>query len=250
MPIHDWTSVDAGIFHAFHLQWIADISGVLNRGLLPPEFYALADQVAGDFAPDVLTLNITPLPVLDAPSGGIALADAPPKADLRIRSQTRRYASRVVAIRHVSNHRIVAMIELVSPGNKSSQAALNAFVHKAQQFIAAGVHLLIIDLFPPSSRDPMGLPAAILEQDSMNGKGLPAGKPLTCASYMAGGEEEAFINFVQVGDPLPQMPLFLTNDIYVLAPLEQTYCSAWEAMPTFWRKRLEAHQRAVSDEQR
>jgi hypothetical protein len=25
MPIHDWTKVDAGIFHAFHLHWIAAI---------------------------------------------------------------------------------------------------------------------------------------------------------------------------------------------------------------------------------
>ena len=35
MPIHDWTRVDAGIFHAFHLSWIAEIARVLNRGQLP-----------------------------------------------------------------------------------------------------------------------------------------------------------------------------------------------------------------------
>ena len=26
MPIHDWSHVDAGIFHAFHHDWITDIS--------------------------------------------------------------------------------------------------------------------------------------------------------------------------------------------------------------------------------
>ena len=57
MPIHDWTRVGAGIFHHFHLEWIGDLSRVLNRGLLPPDYYALAEQFAGGFGPDVLTLQ-------------------------------------------------------------------------------------------------------------------------------------------------------------------------------------------------
>ena len=44
MPIHDWTRVDAGIFHDFHLGWIAEIRHVLNGGLLPPNYYALAER--------------------------------------------------------------------------------------------------------------------------------------------------------------------------------------------------------------
>ena len=34
MPIHDWARVDAGIFHAFHHDWITEIARALNRGLL------------------------------------------------------------------------------------------------------------------------------------------------------------------------------------------------------------------------
>src|SRR3954447_8617745 len=41
MPIHDWTRVDAGIFHAFHHGWIEELSRRLNRGLLPEDYYAL-----------------------------------------------------------------------------------------------------------------------------------------------------------------------------------------------------------------
>jgi hypothetical protein len=33
MPIHDWTRVDAGIFHHFHQQWIVAITKV--TGLSP-----------------------------------------------------------------------------------------------------------------------------------------------------------------------------------------------------------------------
>jgi hypothetical protein len=35
MPIHDWTRVDAGIFHHFHQRWIGVITDVLNQRLLP-----------------------------------------------------------------------------------------------------------------------------------------------------------------------------------------------------------------------
>ena len=57
MPVHDWTRVDAGIFHHFHHAWIEEISRTLNAGLLPADYYALAQQFAGGFGPDVLTLQ-------------------------------------------------------------------------------------------------------------------------------------------------------------------------------------------------
>lgn len=43
MPIHDWTSDDAGIVHHFHSRWMAAITHTLNDGLLPPEQDDLAD---------------------------------------------------------------------------------------------------------------------------------------------------------------------------------------------------------------
>src|SRR3954453_5773518 len=59
MPVHDWTLVDAGIFHAFHHDWITDIARVLNQGILPEDYYALPEQHAAGFGPDVLTLQGT-----------------------------------------------------------------------------------------------------------------------------------------------------------------------------------------------
>src|SRR3954469_8313032 len=57
MPMHDWTRVDAGIFHAFHHEWVSEIGRALNRGLLPSDYYALPEQQAAGFGPDVLTLQ-------------------------------------------------------------------------------------------------------------------------------------------------------------------------------------------------
>ena len=47
MSVHDWTRVEAGIFHDFHTVWIAEIRSALNEGLLPSDYYALAEQHAG-----------------------------------------------------------------------------------------------------------------------------------------------------------------------------------------------------------
>src|SRR5438128_9803329 len=241
MPIHDWTQVDAGIFHAFHHDWITEISRALNRGLLPAAYYALPEQLAGGLGPDVLTLrrpgsNGSP-PAVEPPDGGVALAVAPPKVRIRMASEANRYAAKakVVTVRHVSTHQVVAMVEILSPGNKNNQNGLNSFVRKAHEALAAGIHLLLVDLFPPSSRDPQGIHRAVWGEDCGKDYALLADKPLTCVAYVGGPSAEAFIELVGVGDALPDMPLFLTPEVYVLVPLETTYQLAWEGMPAFWR---------------
>jgi len=37
MPMHDWTRVPNGVFHAFHNTWIGDLQKALNDNLLPPD---------------------------------------------------------------------------------------------------------------------------------------------------------------------------------------------------------------------
>jgi hypothetical protein len=54
MPIHDWTRVDAGLFHAFHHQWIASLCDALNAGGLPPGYFALPEQSVGRPVPAIL----------------------------------------------------------------------------------------------------------------------------------------------------------------------------------------------------
>lgn len=39
MPIHDWSPVDVGVFHDFHLAWIDVMRLELNARLLPEPFY-------------------------------------------------------------------------------------------------------------------------------------------------------------------------------------------------------------------
>src|SRR5687768_3253325 len=96
MPIHDWTRVSAGTFHHFHGAWIQLLSHVLNHGILPEGFYALAEQVAGGMIPDVLTLQA----VDNDPSGnggspgggGTAVAESPPKVSISVELERRLYS--------------------------------------------------------------------------------------------------------------------------------------------------------------
>jgi len=243
MPIHDWTRVGPGIFHAFHHRWIAGLSDSLNAGLLPTNYYALPEQVAGGLGPDILTLQTPGTGKGDPahPSGGVAVATAPPKVWLRTRAELDVYAAKAkaVVIRHASQHQVVAIVEIVSPGNKRTRHAVRRFAEKAEEILRAGVHLTIIDLFPAGPRDPQGLHKEIWAQGIDEDFALPPGKPLTLASYTGGTLPEAFVEPTAVGSTLADMPLFLTPEVYVPLPLEVTYTAAFEAMPAYWRDVLE-----------
>jgi hypothetical protein len=239
MPVHDWTRVDAGIFHHFHHSWIEEIQRCLNQRLLPPEYYALAEQIAGGLGPDVLTLQkpATHVAQVEEPGGGVAVAEVPPKARFHERAEMDAYAAKAkaVVIRHRSKHQVVAVVEIVSPGTKNSRNELRSFARKATELLQAGIHLLVVDLFPPGPRDPQGIHKAIWDEVMDNEFQLPEDKPLTVASYIGGICPEAFIEPVAVGDALPEMPLFLVPEIYVPVPLDATYSAAWDALPSFWR---------------
>jgi hypothetical protein len=245
MPMHDWTRVEAGIFHAFHHRWISALSDVLNAGLLPADYYALPEQQAAGFGPDVLTLQDQNPSADESIGGGTGAAtalQAPPQT--RFMAQTdaefyRRKKSSVV-VRHVSGDRIVAMVEIVSPGNKASQHAFRAFVDKACELLEHRIHLLLIDPFPPGRRDPNGIHAAIWEMVEDNPFRLPAEKPLTLVAYECDLTTRAYIEPVAVGDLLPDMPLFLQPRGCVTAPLETTYQTAFTVLPRRWRRVLEA----------
>lgn len=239
MPIHDWRSVDAGIFHHFHHSSIEEIQRALNQGLLPPDYYALSEQIAGGIGPDVLTLQkpLTEAIGIDDPRGGVAVTTTPPKVRFRARAEPDLYAAKAktVVIHHRSNHQIIAIVGIVSPGNKSDRHGIRTFVEKAVATLRAGIHLLIADLFPPGPRDPQGIHKVIWDELIDNDFTLPEDKLLTMAAYSADKIPEYFVETVAIGDPLPEMPLFLTPYVYIPMPLEATYCAAWDAFPSFWR---------------
>ena len=164
MPIHDWTRVDHGTFHHFHVAWSVALYDALNE-VLPPDYYAMVEQHAPPGKPDVLALRVA----AGSPpgsGGGTSLrtvAVAPPRVHHRSRAADDYVADRkTVTVRHRSGGEIVALIEVASPGNKSSRHGLREFVDKVTAAIGRGLHVMVIDLFPPGPRDPNGFHPADL----------------------------------------------------------------------------------------
>lgn len=245
MPVHDCTRVEAGIFRDFHAAWIAEIRKVLNGGVLPEGYYALAEQHAGRTIADILTLHASPVsqPPLPLPpaAGGTLLAEAPPRVRRKQTIEPEAQLRRTLAIRHVSGHRLVAILEILSPANKDRAEHVEEFTTKAVSALGVGVHVLLVDLFPPGPNDPNGIHSVI--QQRLNRweepSDVPAEEPLTLASCAAGPRVETYVEHLAVGAALPEMPVFLQSDRYVNVPLESTYEAAYEGMPAFWRDVLE-----------
>ncbi len=255
MPVHDWNRVTAGTFHDFHLAWIAELRRALSGGLLPRGYYALAEQVAGDIIPDVLMLqrsqDDSALDGLREDTDGgtdasvLTVTNSPPRVSVTATTHeaiTVALRRRQIVIRHATGDRIVALIEIVSPGNKESQPMLRAFLEKSAAALQAGYHLLLLDLWPPGNFDPAGIHGALW---AMVG-GTPylprADRPLTLAAYAVRGPGlvTAYVEPLSVGAPLPDMPLFLAPEHYVNVPLEHTYHAAWQGVPERWRRVIES----------
>lgn len=183
----------------------------------PPDYFALVEQNIRGPIPDVLTLQL---------SAGMSEVDV--------------YADKAnrITVRHRHGN-VVAVIEIVSPGNKASRAEFRSLVEKSAAVIRQGVHLLVIDLFPPGKRDPQGVPKAIWDELGEEELELPPDKPLTMGAFDAGPPRVAYVEPVAVGDVLPEMPLFLKPEYYVPAPLEATYQTTWSAFPAALKGLLE-----------
>src|SRR5256885_1943722 len=121
MTLHNWSRAHPSTFHSFHLAWNVHLASALNRGMLPPDHYALVEAHAAH------SLLLTP-----SPKG----------------------KRRTLTIRHTSGHRIIALIEILSPSNKSSPNNVAELVRKVVEALRASIHVVFLDQLPPGRHDP------------------------------------------------------------------------------------------------
>ena len=256
MKIHDWRRVGAGTFHHFHNAWITHLCEALNAGRLPKDVYALGEQQTSDFGPDVVALHLgfqdlSGSPPYEPPSGSdtdhdggmVAVAEAPPVVRLAVEAgeETEYYLAkrRSVVIRHSSDDRVVAFIEIVSPANKHSPDRVHEFCEKVVTALKEGVHVLVMDLLPNTKAASEGMHGAIWDELLAGNYDAPADSPQTLASYCAKRPIKAFVEPTAVGRELIDMPLFLTPTHYVSVPLGATYLQAYAGVPERWRSVIE-----------
>lgn len=214
MPIHDWSRAEASVFHAFRHRWLGALCDAMNDGRLPDDHFAMIEETAG-------LAEATP---------GAQLPNNGPAPD-----PTRR--ADCITIRQ-GEGRLVAVVEVVSPGDKANAAWLNELVGSIAAFIGQRVHVLLVDLFPPGRHDPRGVHNAVWDTIEPEEFKIPAERPLVVASYDSGPIAATYVEPMAVGEILPEMPLFLEPGVYSPTPLEATYQAAWQVLPAGLRSRL------------
>jgi hypothetical protein len=241
MPIHDWTRVDHALFHDFYLGWVTRLSASLNDGVLPSSHYALTETIRDGRRPSFVELPEEPTVSLPERSGGVRLyADEPPRTTFHDVCLHPEYAEKVITIRASSLNNVVAALRIVAADTKRSRYRIAQFVGWAVEVLREGISLLLVDPFPPGPLNPQGIHKAVWDEFIDNDFALPRGKPLTLVSYVGGRIIETFVEPAAIGGTLAAMPLFLNPGEYVAVPLEETYQTVWEQLPSPLKELLDS----------
>lgn len=218
---------------SFHSNWATKIADALTERWLPPEYIAEEHaHVGSQIEIEVATLERgdPAAPIRD--SIGIATmpikAWAPPDPDA-VLPATFLSTFEIRVLSHTAGPRLVAVIELVSPGNKDRVAERQAFAIKCASFLVQGVSLIIVDIVTNRRANlhneilQLLQGADIAQMDSAATLYAVAYRPLLRA-----GKEEIDIwrTPLTLGQPLPTLPLSLSADVVIPVDFEATYAEA------------------------
>lgn len=206
-PHHHWES--------FHSNWATRIADGI-AAVLPPEFQVEEHTHAGPgFEINVAIDEGEPAYAPPAPDRTMPAA-FPDTFEVRVFSTT-------------AGLTVVAVIELVSPGNKDRPAERRAFAAKCASYLAQGVSLIVVDVVTSRHanlhNDVMRLMEAAPDLD------FPDGVNLYAAAYRPVRRDEReeidlWLRRLAVGEPLPTLPLRLTGDLFVAVDFEAAYQEA------------------------
>jgi hypothetical protein len=235
MPLRDHFHppfTDRRSWDEFHGQWPAMIVVGLNRRL--PARYVAAPLVhlGSSFEVDVAAFDrdqSNPRGIGEKDDGGgIATAIwAPPKPTRTVSidsPEPESYEVRVYDEQH--GRRLVAAIEIVSPANKDRPDRRHAFVTKCAALLQDQVCVVIVDIV--TSRAP-NLYADLMEFFGQADPS-PAGETARLSAVACRRQNaedawrlEAWAHPLEIGEPLPTLPLWLAEDLAIPLDLEASY---------------------------
>ena len=216
---------------SFHVNWAGAIADILNESLLPEGYFAEEHAQLGPWVEiDVATFRDSE-PVGRGTAGTATLPPrvwAPPAPTMVVPAAFPD-AFEVLIFESEGGARLVAAIELVSPGNKDRAAQRQAFAVKCASDLCRGISLIVIDIV--TSR------RANLHNEILHVLGhgeafaMPAEAVLYGVAYrpiVRDGQEqiEMWPSTLTIGQPLPVLPLALNAELALPIDLEATYTAA------------------------
>lgn len=162
-------------------------------------------------------------------NGGVAVMTwAPPQATLTLETELPdqdEYEVRVYDTRH--GRRLVAAIELVSPGNKDRPESRRAFVAKVAALLQRDVCVSLVDVVTIRRFNLYAdLLALIGHSDPMLGDPPPETYAVTIRGRKRHRRRpvlETWFRPMPLGQPLPTLPLWLDIDLVIPLDLEPSY---------------------------
>jgi hypothetical protein len=162
-------------------------------------------------------------------NGGVAVAtQAPPQPTLTLETDfldQDEYEVRIYDDRH--GRRLVAAIELISPSNKDRPASRRAFVGKVADLLQHNVCVSLVDVV--TDRD-FNLYAEFLESIGRDDPALGDKPPCPYAVTLRGRKRprhrsllETWFYPMPLGQPLPNLPIWLDVDLSINLELESSY---------------------------
>ncbi len=225
MPLHDWT--DERGWDSVHPFWLAYLVEWLQPRL-PEGYRAFLGSVpaltvaSGNGKPDVSVRQWRPAPAAESAAGATGILQPDLEATVTIPLDPQPAV-------HVDFHgQLIAAIEIVSPRNKDRAAAKETYTNRYLGYLRLGVHLMLVDVLPR----PRGFSFSDAITSSL-GLDLPPLPPPFAAGYLVGevvpvGQDMGTLlglwrRPLQVGQPLPTLPLPLSVHRAVEIDLEETY---------------------------
>ncbi|MFO0808669.1 MAG: DUF4058 family protein [Gemmataceae bacterium] len=214
-----------------HGQWPAAIVAQLN-GKLPLTYVAgPVVHVGSQVEIDVAAYESEAAPPsfgTDDSSGGMATAVWVPAApSVAVETELPDYDEYEVRIYDVRRgRRLVAAIELVSPRNLDRPESRNAFVGKCAALLQKGVAVSIVDLVTVRHFNLYAdLMAFIGQSDPTLGADPPSLYAASCRWFRKETRAmlETWSHGLTLGQPLPTLPLWLSDVLVVPLDLEQSY---------------------------
>jgi hypothetical protein len=126
------------------------------------------------------------------------------------------------------NQRLVAAIEIVSPANKDRPERRNAFIAKCAALLQAGVAVSIVDIVTERQFNLYAELMQFIGHPIATEQAKPPLYAASCRWVKSNADTflESWSNTLSIGQPLPQLPLWLAEALVVPLDLEQSYEAA------------------------